>query len=139
MPWWIFVSVSSSSPAGATPVRSRYVRSPRIVLSVPAVLIMIPGATAFRALVFLNEGQITLALANGAQAAIIVASLAAGLTIARVVTDPSWTQPRFEHVAGQPPANRGRRGADTTAPASTTTPPGSGTRRTYGRDHLGCE
>ena len=58
-----------------------------------------PRATASRALVFLNDGQITLALANGAQAA-IVASLAAGLTIARVVTDPSWTQPRFEHVAG---------------------------------------
>ena len=70
---------------------SRYVRSPRIILSVPAVLIMIPGAAAFRALVFLNDGQITLALANGVQAALIVASLATGLVIARVVTDRSWT------------------------------------------------
>ena len=70
---------------------SRYVRSPRIVLSVPAVLIMIPGAAAFRALVFLNDGQITLALADGVQAAIIVASLAVGLAIARVVTDRGWT------------------------------------------------
>jgi uncharacterized membrane protein YjjP (DUF1212 family) len=70
---------------------SRYIRSPRIVLSVPAVLIMIPGAAAFRALVFLNDGQITLALANGVQAALIVASLAVGLVIARVVTDRSWT------------------------------------------------
>jgi uncharacterized membrane protein YjjB (DUF3815 family) len=52
---------------------------------------MIPGAAAFRALVFLNDGQITLALANGAQAAIIVASLAVGLVIARVVTDRNWT------------------------------------------------
>ena len=52
---------------------------------------MIPGATAFRALVFLNDGQITLALANGAQSAIIVASLAVGLVTARVVTDRSWT------------------------------------------------
>ena len=73
--------------AGA--VVSGYLRSPRIVLSVPAVLIMIPGAAAFRSLVFLNDGQITLALANGAQAAIIVASLAVGLVIARVVTDQS--------------------------------------------------
>lgn len=70
---------------------SSYLRSPRIVLSVPAVLIMIPGAAAFRALVFLNDGQITLALADGAQAAIIVASLAVGLVIARVVTDRNWT------------------------------------------------
>jgi uncharacterized membrane protein YjjB (DUF3815 family) len=70
---------------------SSYLRSPRIVLSVPAVLIMIPGAAAFRALVFLNDGQITLALANGAQAAIIVASLAVGLVLARIVTDRNWT------------------------------------------------
>ena len=70
---------------------SRYVRSPRIVLSVPAVLVMIPGAAAFRALVFLNDGQITLALANGVQAGLIVASLAVGLAAARVVTDRSWT------------------------------------------------
>jgi uncharacterized membrane protein YjjP (DUF1212 family) len=70
---------------------SRYLRSPRIVLSVPAVLVMIPGAAAFRALVFLNDGQITLALANGVQAGLIVASLAVGLAIARVVTDRSWT------------------------------------------------
>jgi hypothetical protein len=40
---------------------------------------------------FLNDGQITLALADGAQAAIIVASLAVGLVIARVVTDQGWT------------------------------------------------
>ena len=52
---------------------------------------MIPGAAAFRVLVFLNDGQITLALANGVQAAIITASLAVGLAIARVVTDRSWT------------------------------------------------
>jgi uncharacterized membrane protein YjjB (DUF3815 family) len=52
---------------------------------------MIPGAAAFRALVFLNDGQVTLALATGTQAAIIAASLAAGLVIARVVTDPNWT------------------------------------------------
>jgi uncharacterized membrane protein YjjB (DUF3815 family) len=75
----------------AAAVVSRHIRSPRIVLSVPAVLIMIPGAAAFRALVFLNDGQITLALANGVQAVLIVASLATGLVIARVVTDRGWT------------------------------------------------
>jgi uncharacterized membrane protein YjjB (DUF3815 family) len=58
---------------------------------VPAVLIMIPGAAAFRALVLLNDGQITLALANGVQAALIVTSLAVGLVIARVITDRNWT------------------------------------------------
>jgi uncharacterized membrane protein YjjP (DUF1212 family) len=87
-----FAAVGATFVVGiAAAFVSRYVRSPRIVLSVPAVLIMIPGAAAFRALVFLNDGQITLALADGVQAAIIVASLAVGLAIARVVTDRSWT------------------------------------------------
>lgn len=49
------------------------------------------GAVAFRALVFLNDGQITLALANGVQAGLVVASLAVGLAIARVLTDRGWT------------------------------------------------
>jgi uncharacterized membrane protein YjjP (DUF1212 family) len=70
---------------------SGYVRSPRIVLSVPAMLIMIPGAVAFRGLVFLNDGRITLALANGLQAGLIVASLVVGLAIARILTDRGWT------------------------------------------------
>jgi uncharacterized membrane protein YjjB (DUF3815 family) len=68
---------------------------------VPAVLIMIPGAAAFRALVFLNNGQITLALANGVQAALIVASLATGLVIARwspTAAGP-WTKHR-RHLPG---------------------------------------
>ena len=85
-----FAAIGATFVVGtAGAVVSGYLRSPRIVLSVPAVLIMIPGAAAFRSLVFLNGGQITLALANGAQAAIIVASLAVGLVIARVVTDQS--------------------------------------------------
>lgn len=74
----------------ASAVAARYLRSPRIILSVPAILIMIPGAVAFRALVYLNDGQITLALTNGVQAGLVVASLATGLAIARVVTDRGW-------------------------------------------------
>jgi uncharacterized membrane protein YjjB (DUF3815 family) len=87
-----FAAVGATFVVGvAAAFVSRYLRSPRIVLSVPAVLIMIPGAATFRALVFLNDGQITLALANGVQAALIVASLATGLVIARVVSDRNWT------------------------------------------------
>jgi uncharacterized membrane protein YjjP (DUF1212 family) len=59
-----------------------------------SVLFLVPGfplTTAALDLVFLNDGQITLALANDVQAALIVASRATGLVIARVVTDRSWT------------------------------------------------
>ena len=46
---------------------------------------------AVRGLVFLNDGRITPALADGVQAGLIVASLAVGLAIARVLTDRDWT------------------------------------------------
>jgi uncharacterized membrane protein YjjP (DUF1212 family) len=75
----------------AAAVAAPFIKSPRIIMSVPAILIMIPGAVTFRALVFLNDGQITLALANGVQAGLVLASLAVGLVIARVVTDRGWT------------------------------------------------
>jgi hypothetical protein len=54
-------------------------------------------------LVLLDDGQIALALANGAQAAIIVASSAVGLVIARIVT--GWSRTR-EISGRQAPAGR---------------------------------
>lgn len=87
-----FAAIGATFIVGvASSAAARYASSPRIITSVPAILIMIPGAVAFRGLVFLNDGQITRALANGVQAGLIVASLAAGLAIARVVTDRGWT------------------------------------------------
>lgn len=75
----------------AASVASRHLHCPRIVLSVPAVVIMVPGTLAFRALVFMNESRLTAALANGVQAALVVVSLAVGLALARVLTDREWT------------------------------------------------
>ena len=65
-------------------------KAPRITLSVPAVVIMVPGAAAYRAVYFLNDGQTVDALAYGVQAAFVVIALAIGMTIARSVTDGSW-------------------------------------------------
>lgn len=65
-------------------------KAPRLTLSVPAVVIMVPGAAAYRAVYFLNDGQTVDALAYGVQAAFVVIALAIGLTIARTVTDGSW-------------------------------------------------
>lgn len=67
------------------------IHSPRITLSVPAVLIMIPGASAYRALVNFNNGNTLAALDNAFQAAVVVISLAIGLAIARMMTDREWT------------------------------------------------
>lgn len=63
---------------------------PRIILSVPAVVIMVPGTAAYSAIFYLNTGETVEALAFGVQAAFTVIALAIGLTMARSLTDRSW-------------------------------------------------
>ena len=65
-------------------------RLPRITLSVPAVVIMVPGAAVYRAVVGMNNGEIDLAVEAGVQAIFVVISIAIGLMVARILTDPAW-------------------------------------------------
>jgi uncharacterized membrane protein YjjP (DUF1212 family) len=67
---------------------------PRVTISVPAVVIMVPGVTAYRAVFALSEGETGAALVYGVQAALVVVALAIGLAVARMLTDPQWG---FEH------------------------------------------
>lgn len=66
------------------------VHVPRITVSVPAVVIMVPGAAAYRAVFFLNNGDMTQAIAFGMQAALVVVAIAIGLAVARMLTDRAW-------------------------------------------------
>jgi uncharacterized membrane protein YjjB (DUF3815 family) len=63
---------------------------PRITVYVPAVTIMVPGVPAYRAVYHLSNGEITQALAYGVSAALVVAALAVGLAVARMLTDREW-------------------------------------------------
>jgi uncharacterized membrane protein YjjB (DUF3815 family) len=63
---------------------------PRVTISVPAVVIMVPGVTAYRAVFALSEGETADALVYGVQAALVVVALAIGLAVARMLTDREW-------------------------------------------------
>ncbi|MGV9709196.1 threonine/serine ThrE exporter family protein [Gordonia sp. NPDC003424] len=67
------------------------IQAPRITLSVPSMLIMVPGAAAYRALVYFNNEQIVQAVGNAVQAMIVVIGLAVGLAAARILTDKEWS------------------------------------------------
>jgi uncharacterized membrane protein YjjP (DUF1212 family) len=71
-------------------------RWPIITLSVPATLIMIPGVKVYGTMVKLNDGFSVDALAQGTDAIFVVLSIAVGLVIAKLITDPEWS---FEKVA----------------------------------------
>ena len=63
---------------------------PRITMTVPASVIMIPGTAMYRAVHFLNSGDIDQALTNAATAGLIIVWISAGLVTARILTDRDW-------------------------------------------------
>ncbi|MEZ0447675.1 threonine/serine ThrE exporter family protein [Cellulomonas sp. ICMP 17802] len=67
---------------------------PRITVYVPAVTIMVPGVLAYRAVFHISNGETVEALSSGVQAALVVAALAIGLAIARMLTDRTWAYER---------------------------------------------
>ena len=72
---------------------SQRLAAPRIIVSVPAVLIMIPGASTYRALVAMINRDPLSALGNGSVSLGVVLGLVGGLVLARMITDPAWTAP----------------------------------------------
>jgi len=64
---------------------------PRITLSVPAVVIMVPGVTAYRAVYQFNSGATVDALASTVEAGLVIIALSIGLAVARMLTDKNWT------------------------------------------------
>ncbi|GAA3603324.1 threonine/serine exporter family protein [Microlunatus ginsengisoli] len=67
---------------------------PRVTVSVPAVVIMVPGATAYRAVYEVSTGDTAAALSYAVQATLVIGALSIGLAVARMLTDRTWG---FEH------------------------------------------
>lgn len=66
-------------------------RYPHIALSVPPVLVMIPGVPAHEALVSLNSGDYTAATAGILEVSLVMLSIMVGLVGAKLVTDREWS------------------------------------------------
>lgn len=67
-------------------------RAARVTLTVPAVLIMVPGAAAYRSIAGVIDGDTLAAVQNGVQAVFVVVALAIGLTVSRVLTEREWSR-----------------------------------------------
>ncbi|WP_245935311.1 threonine/serine ThrE exporter family protein [Acidipropionibacterium virtanenii] len=64
---------------------------PRITVTVPACLIMIPGTAMYRMMYWFNAENTVRALGFGVDAVLAVLAIAIGLAVARMLTDPAWT------------------------------------------------
>ena len=67
-----------------------WTRIPRITVSVPAVLIMIPGTVVYHAIYAASQGDANGSITYAIQAVLTIAALPAGLAISRMLTDRGW-------------------------------------------------
>ncbi|HEY7972401.1 MAG TPA: threonine/serine exporter family protein, partial [Xanthobacteraceae bacterium] len=67
-----------------------WLREPRIALTVPGIIIMVPGTYAFQTVVLLDEGNVLAALRAASLGAFVVGAMALGLAAARLVSQRGW-------------------------------------------------
>ena len=70
----------------------------RVALSVPAVVIMIPGVPLYRALTNLNNQQIDDALSALFTVLFTIVAIGMGLALSRMLTDKNWLMESQERV-----------------------------------------
>lgn len=79
----------------------------KIIMTVPTLLVFIPGAAALRTLIYFDQADVTRALENGVATLLAVIAMITGLAGARMLTDPEWAFTRTEspgtalHVFGR--------------------------------------
>ncbi|MDY5589845.1 MAG: threonine/serine exporter family protein [Arcanobacterium sp.] len=98
-PWLAAVGLAAFAAGLIAQFAARYCSHSRVSLSVPAVVLMIPGVPFYRALSAINNGIVTIALGEIVTIALVVAAIGCGLAGARMVTDSSW---RTDRIPGLP-------------------------------------
>jgi uncharacterized membrane protein YjjB (DUF3815 family) len=73
----------------ASVVRPR-VHEPRIALTVPGIIIMVPGTYAFQTVVLFNQGEVLEALRAATLGGFVIGAMAFGLAAARFMSQRGW-------------------------------------------------
>ena len=78
----------------------RFLRLEKIIMTVPTLLVSIPGSSALRTLLYFDQRDVVLAVENLVATVLVVVAMIAGLSVARMVTDPEWafTRPQISDV-----------------------------------------
>jgi uncharacterized membrane protein YjjB (DUF3815 family) len=71
-------------------VAGRWSNEARVALTVPAVVMMVPGLYALETLVYFDRGEILQGLSAGVLVGFVVGSIAFGLAAARFISQPEW-------------------------------------------------
>lgn len=64
---------------------------PKIIMSVPAVIVLVPGSAAYQAMVLFTSGDMVGALTQLTHAILTTIGICVGMAGARILTDPKWS------------------------------------------------
>jgi hypothetical protein len=68
----------------------------KIIMTVPTLLVFIPGSSALRTLIYFDQTDVVRALESGVSTVLQVIAMVAGLAGARMLTDPEWAFTRAD-------------------------------------------
>lgn len=68
----------------------RWLNETRVALTVPGIIMMVPGLYAFEALVYFNQGDILAGLKAAILVGFVIGAMATGLAAARFISQPGW-------------------------------------------------
>jgi uncharacterized membrane protein YjjP (DUF1212 family) len=68
----------------------------KIIMTVPTLLVFIPGSAALRTLIYFDQADVTRAMDNAVATVLAVIAMVAGLAGARMLTDPEWAFTRTD-------------------------------------------
>ena len=101
--------MSGSSPPMSLNIFSN-VGMTKIIMTVPTLLVSIPGSSALRTLIYFDRADVTSAIESGVSTVLVVIAMIAGLSGARMLTDPEWAFTRQDPALPDPSKVRtGRR------------------------------
>lgn len=80
-------------------VAARLFSMEKIIMTVPTVLVSIPGSAALRTLIYFDQADVVQAMQNGVSTVLVVIAMVAGLSGARMLTDPEWAFTRADPPA----------------------------------------
>lgn len=63
----------------------------KIIMTVPTLLVVIPGSTALQTMLYFDKADTVLAMSYAIATLLGVVAMVAGLSAARMLTDPEWT------------------------------------------------
>jgi len=71
-------------------IAGRWIKEARVALTVPPVVMMVPGLYAIETLIYLNRGETVKGISAAVLVGFVVGAIAFGLAAARFISQPEW-------------------------------------------------